>query len=83
MTVPIRPWSIIAPRIGAAPVHRVSRSTSAHDIVLEAPEVINRIRELTGIYGLGFRKSSVLGLVLPLAFIGLITVLSVLWFFVL
>jgi len=45
--------------------------------------MMNRIREMTGIYGLGFNKSSVLGLVLPLAIVGFITVLSVLWFFVL
>lgn len=52
-------------------------------IELEAPEVINRIRELTGIYGLGFRKSSMAGLMLPIAFVGFVAILSVLWFFVL
>ena len=45
--------------------------------------MMNRIREMTGIYGLGFNKSSVLGLVLPLAIVGFIAVLSVVWFFVL
>lgn len=53
------------------------------DVVQEAPEMMNRIREMTGIYGLGFNKSSVMGLVLPLAIVGFIAVLSVLWFFVL
>lgn len=45
--------------------------------------MMNRIRELTGIYGLGFNKSSVMGLVLPLAIVGLVAVLSLLWVFVL
>lgn len=45
--------------------------------------MMNRIRELTGVYGLGFNKSSVLGLVLPLAIVGLVAVLSLLWVFVL
>ena len=49
----------------------------------EAPEMMNRIRELTGIYGLGFNKSSVMGLILPLAIVGLVAFLSVVWFFVL
>jgi hypothetical protein len=38
----------------------------------EAPEVgvvLDRIREMTGIYGLGFRRESILGLVLPIAFV--------------
>jgi hypothetical protein len=35
-------------------------------------EVMDRIREWTGIYGLGFRKESVLGLVLPIAFVVLV-----------
>jgi hypothetical protein len=42
-------------------------------------EVMNRIREWTGIYGLGFRKSSVLGLLLPLVLIGGLVVLALLW----
>lgn len=33
---------------------------------------MDRIREWTGIYGLGFRKESVLGLVLPIAFVVLV-----------
>ena len=39
---------------------------------LEVVDVMDRIRELTGIYGLGFRKESVLGLVLPIAFVVLV-----------
>ena len=31
--------------------------------------LINRVRELTGIYGLGFRRESVLGLLLPVVFV--------------
>ena len=31
--------------------------------------MLNRIRELTGIYDLGFNPASVLGVVLPLAFV--------------
>ncbi len=41
----------------------------------EAPEVgdvLDRIREMTGIYGLGFRKESILGIALPLAFVFLV-----------
>jgi hypothetical protein len=34
--------------------------------------VFNRIRELTGIYRLGFNPASVLGVLLPLAFVVLI-----------
>ena len=45
--------------------------------------MMNRIRELTGIYGLGFNKSSVMGLLLPLAIVGGVAVLSLLWIFVL
>ena len=45
--------------------------------------MMNRIREMTGIYGLGFNKSSVAGLVLPLAIVGGIAVLCLLWIFVL
>ena len=30
---------------------------------------MNEIRERTGIYGLGFRKESVMGLVLPFVFV--------------
>lgn len=49
----------------------------------ETFEMMNRIRELTGIYGLGFNKSSVMGLLLPLAIVGGVAVLSLLWIFVL
>jgi hypothetical protein len=41
----------------------------------EAPEVgdvLDRIREMTGIYGLGFRRESILGLVVPIAFVVLV-----------
>ena len=31
--------------------------------------MLERFRERTGIYGLGFRKESVMGLILPIAFI--------------
>ena len=34
--------------------------------------MINRIRELTGIYGLGFNPASALGVLLPVAFVVLI-----------
>ena len=34
--------------------------------------VMNRIREMTGIYGLGFRKESILGIALPLVFVFLV-----------
>ena len=39
---------------------------------LEVGDVLDRIRELTGIYGLGFRRESILGLVLPIAFVVLV-----------
>ena len=41
----------------------------------EAPEVgdvLDRIREMTGIYGLGFRRESILGLLVPIAFVILV-----------
>jgi hypothetical protein len=34
--------------------------------------VINRVRELTGIYGLGFERESMLGIALPVAFVALV-----------
>ena len=34
--------------------------------------LINRVRELTGIYGLGFERESALGLLLPVAFVILV-----------
>ena len=33
---------------------------------------MDRIRELTGIYGLGFRRESILGLAMPIAFVILV-----------
>ena len=38
----------------------------------EVVNVLDRIRELTGIYGLGFRRESILGLVVPIAFVVLV-----------
>jgi hypothetical protein len=35
-------------------------------------DVLDRIREMTGIYGLGFRRESILGLVVPIAFVILV-----------
>ena len=40
--------------------------------VAEVVDVLDRIREMTGIYGLGFRKESILGLVVPIAFVVLV-----------
>ena len=37
--------------------------------MLEVIGVLDRIRERTGIYGLGFRKESVAGILLPIAFV--------------
>ena len=34
--------------------------------------MFNRVRELTGIYGLGFERESMLGVILPVAFVILI-----------
>jgi hypothetical protein len=39
---------------------------------LEVGDVLDRIREMTGIYGLGFRRESILGLVVPIAFVILV-----------
>jgi hypothetical protein len=39
---------------------------------LEVGDVLDRIREMTGIYGLGFRRESILGLVVPIAFVLLV-----------
>ena len=47
----------------------------------ETSEMMNRIRELTGIYGLGFNKSSFMGLALPLVIVVAVAFLSWLWFF--
>jgi hypothetical protein len=40
--------------------------------VAEVVDVLDRIREMTGIYGLGFRKESILGLAVPIAFVVLV-----------
>ena len=37
--------------------------------------MLDRIREMTGIYGLGFRRESILGLVVPIAFVILVAVI--------
>ena len=34
--------------------------------------MFNRVRELTGIYGLGFERESMLGVILPVAFVVLV-----------
>lgn len=39
---------------------------------LEVGDVLDRIREMTGIYGLGFRRESILGLAVPIAFVILV-----------
>ena len=36
---------------------------------LEVGNVLDRIREMTGIYGLGFRRESILGLIVPIGFV--------------
>ena len=41
---------------------------------------MNWIREKTGIYGLGFNKSSVAGVLLPLLIVGGIALLSAAWY---
>jgi hypothetical protein len=46
------------------------------DYVLEVDEVMDRIRELTGVYGLGFRKQSVAGLIAPIAFVLIVGILG-------
>jgi hypothetical protein len=40
--------------------------------VLEVSDVMDRIREMTGIYGLGFRRESILGLAVPIVFVILV-----------
>ena len=44
--------------------------------------MLDRIRELTGIYGLGFRRESVLGLALPIAFVVIVggAIAALIWF---
>lgn len=43
-------------------------------------DVMDQFREKTGIYGLGFRKESVLGLIIPLGFVAFVAIVSF-WFF--
>ena len=44
---------------------------------------MNWLREMTGIYGLGFRKESFLGLMAPLAIVVFVAVVAVVAFWVL
>lgn len=44
---------------------------------------MDRIREMTGIYGLGFRRESIAGLLLPLGIVFGVAVLAVIAFYVL
>ncbi len=41
--------------------------TAVH--LLEGGVGMNEIRERTGVYGLGFRRESVMGLIVPIAFV--------------
>jgi hypothetical protein len=41
---------------------------------------LDRIREVTGIYGLGFRKESVAGLLIPLGFVVFVAIVAG-WYF--
>ena len=59
------PRSVISPRC-------VTHWGVAPDEALEVGDVLDRIREMTGIYGLGFRRESILGLVVPIAFVILV-----------
>jgi hypothetical protein len=47
-------------------------------LATEVLAVMTWIREQTGIYGLGFRKSSVTGLILPIAFVVIVGGLGIL-----
>ena len=55
----------------ATPAMRHARVFGACE-ALEVGDVLDRIREMTGIYGLGFRRESILGLVVPIAFVILV-----------
>ena len=44
---------------------------------------MNWLREMTGIYGLGFRKESVMGLMAPLAIVIFVAIVAVVAFWVL
>lgn len=50
---------------------------------MEETNVMDRIREMTGIYGLGFRKESVAGVLLPLGIVFFVAVVAVIAFYVL
>jgi hypothetical protein len=50
---------------------------------VEETNVMDRIREMTGIYGLGFRKESVAGVLLPLGIVFFVAVVAVIAFYVL
>jgi hypothetical protein len=45
-------------------------------------DVLDRIREMTGIYGLGFRKESIAGLLVPLGIVFFVAVVSVYVFYI-
>ena len=62
---PKRDGPELADRSGCGTVFDATRDA-------EVVNVLDRIRELTGIYGLGFRKESILGLVVPIAFVVLV-----------
>jgi hypothetical protein len=57
--------------------------TSCGDHKPEEWEEMNWLREMTGIYGLGFRKESVLGLMLPFAIVTFVAIVAVVAFWVL
>jgi hypothetical protein len=61
-------------RAASASVHLTRRHALVFGAkeALEVGDVLDRIRELTGIYGLGFRRESILGLVVPIAFVLLV-----------
>jgi len=50
---------------------------------LEKTAVLDTIREKTGIYGLGFRKEAILGLMVPLGIFVFTIIVSVLFFYML
>ena len=43
-------------------------------------KLINRIKELSGIYGLGFERESFLGVAIPLGFVVVVGAMG--WFFI-
>lgn len=44
--------------------------------------MVEWLKEVTGIYSLGFDKDSFFGLMLPLGIFGLVVILSAVWVFV-